>query len=226
MIGAARERGFGAFKLRVGFAEEIDRATVDALPSLIMDDEIVAIDANQSWDLPRIRTLASDLRAAALAWVEEPLPADAPPSAWREAARLIGAPMALGENLRSFDAFRDAIDSEHCTVVQPDICKWGGLSTAVDIARDTITRGKVFYPHFLGSALGLIATAHLVSAGNPLGFLETDVNENGLRDDMIGDAINLTEGCLHLPNAPGLGVTPSPEFLREYQVVHEDITAE
>ncbi len=223
LVDQARESGFKTFKLRVGFGLESDLAAIRSLNELIHDDESIALDANQSWSVEAINSMSNALHQARPAWVEEPLPVDSSASVWSEAARLIGCPVSGGENMRSHSEFDEAICGSVFQIIQPDICKWGGLSEVHSIARRTADAGKQYLPHFLGSGLGLVASAHMLAALNPSGMLETDVNENGLRELLAGDVLKIDDGRVRIPSSAGLGIAPERETFRQYETIYEEI---
>ena len=45
--------------------------------------------------------------------------------------------------------------------------------------------------HFLGSGVGLLTSAHIMSAINPTAFLETDINFNPLRTNLFDEWLNI-----------------------------------
>ena len=108
-------------------------------------------------------------------------------------AKSLKHPLAAGENMRSKFEFDKAISSDVIGVVQPDVCKWGGVSGCLDIARRAIAAGKRYCPHFLGGGLGLVASSHLLSAAGGDGMLEIDVNENALREAFAGSLLPLSQ---------------------------------
>lgn len=223
LIPNARDMGFDKFKLRVGFGLQSDMQTLESLDQLLQPGETIAIDANQAWTLPDVDSLSGHLRASNLAWVEEPLPVDRPASEWAQAASLIQQPLSGGENMRSMAEFEAACANDTLQIIQPDICKWGGLSEVSTIARCAASVGKSYYPHFLGSGVGLIASAHALAAFNSSGMLEIDVNENGLREMLAGDFLSLSEGCVAVPEQPGIGLDPDLDLLNELLVLDVEI---
>ena len=106
--------------------------------------------------------------------------------------------------MRQIQALRDG----HFSVVQPDICKWGGLSATLPVAHAILGAGKSYCPHFLGGGVGLVASLHLLGAVRGPGLVEVDANTNPLRSDIAGPIATLTGGMMALPQAPGLGFTP------------------
>jgi L-alanine-DL-glutamate epimerase-like enolase superfamily enzyme len=178
------------------------------------------VDANQSWDVTEAVRMVRALEAAPLSWVEEPLPVDRPEGEWSAVAAASPFPLAGGENMRSEAAFEAAISGRTLGVIQPDICKWGGLSLCAPLARRIIAAGKRYCPHYLGGGVGLAASAHLLAAVGGDGLLEVDCNDNALRDRLCGPLLPLVDGRARLPDAPGLGYVPDVAAVADLRTVH------
>lgn len=215
LAGAAYADGYRAFKLKVGFGREADRTAFTALRSVVGDDATLMADANQIWTLDAARAMLPVLAPLGLTWLEEPLAADAPPADWRALARATDIPLAAGENLRGEATFAAA---DYLAFVQPDVAKWGGISLVHRVAEAAIARGKVFCPHFLGAALGLVASAHVLAAVGGGGYVEVDVNPNPLRTDLLDQPPQVVDGNFVLPQGPGLGVEPDLAGVNDWRV--------
>ena len=85
------------------------------------------------------------------------------------------------------------------------LAKWGGLSGCLPVARQIIEAGLSYCPHYLGGGIGLIASAHLLSASHGRDMLEVDINHNPLRSPLTDDALTKARSFC-LPDLPGLGV--------------------
>src|SRR5687767_11835832 len=81
-VAAMRSRGHRAFKLKVGFGDELDERNLKAIREEIGQDVVLAADANQAWDLQKAIQLARRFEPYGLHWIEEPLRADSPWSEW------------------------------------------------------------------------------------------------------------------------------------------------
>jgi L-alanine-DL-glutamate epimerase-like enolase superfamily enzyme len=57
-----------------------------------------------------------------------------------------------------------------------------------------------------------------MSAINNNGLLETDFNENPLRDNIFNDTIKIIDGKIYLNNKPGIGFTLNKKILKKYTV--------
>lgn len=223
MIARARDAGHRAFKLRVGFGRSSTVETVRRASSGLGRGEILMIDANQNWDLDEALWSVEALADIPLAWIEEPLPVDRPSAEWNAVARASKAPIAGGENIRSQADYTAAIDGPALRVIQPDICKWGGLSGCADLARRIIASGKRYCPHYLGGGVGLAASAHLLAAVGGDGPLEVDVNDNLLREAFAGPLLPSALGQVTVPDGPGLGYVPDVGAVTSLRVEHFEI---
>lgn len=224
MMAAARADGYRRFKLRIGFGRDSDAKSIAAAQSALQDQEQLMVDANQNWDLDEALAMARILDEAPLGWLEEPLPVDRPDREWQALADATRLPIAGGENLRSALEFDDAISGQQLRIIQPDICKWGGLSICTLLARRIIAAGKRYCPHYLGGGVGLAASAHLLAAVGGDGLLEVDVNDNALREGLAGPLLPLRDGMVHIPDAPGLGYIPDVAGIADMRVLHLEAT--
>lgn len=210
--------GYTAFKLKVGFSATDDYANLKALRKLLGDDAELMADANQAWSLDAALGLVSSLEDFGLLWLEEPLRADRPWSEWRALARATRIPLAAGENIYGEHGFDLAIESRAVRVVQPDIAKWGGFTGCLPVAKRIVTAGLRYCPHYLGGGIGLLASAHLLTAVGGGGRLEVDANDNPLRSLLCGPLGQVTGGEVLLGDEPGLGINCDPKILQDYSV--------
>lgn len=213
-----RDEGYRAFKLKVGFGLDRDLVNLATLRKLLGADVPLMVDANQAWDVETAISAAQQMARFDLAWLEEPIPADAPPSDWTRIAEASPIPLAGGENIRGLHNFSRAVEQNVLKVVQPDLGKWGGFSACIEIGRQARTQGKMFCPHWLGGGIGLIASMHLKAAVGGDGYVEVDANDNPLRD-LLGRPLPApSQGLVELSRRPGLGVDPDLLSLSPFRV--------
>lgn len=220
LVPKARAQGFDRFKLKVGFGPERDALTAKRAATLLRHGERLMLDANQKWSIEEALEAAQLFAALGPVWLEEPMPVDTPAEDWAELAEASPIPLAGGENLTGFDGFGAALESGHLKFIQPDVCKWGGVSGNAAIARAALQSGFTYCPHYLGGGIGLAASAQLLGAIGGPGFLEVDVNPNPLRAALGAPAPRVEGGYMTLPDAPGLGVAPDMEAARPFEVMH------
>jgi L-alanine-DL-glutamate epimerase-like enolase superfamily enzyme len=218
-VERARASGHCAFKLKIGFDAERDRQNLTALRHLLTGNILLAADANQAWTTDEALRLAPPLEQFDLAWLEEPLRADVPWQDWERLAGSTSIPLAAGENISSDASFAAAISSRAISVFQPDVAKWGGITRCSSVARDVLSAGRRFCPHYLGGGIGLLASAHLLAAVGGEGLLEIDININPLRDACCGPVDHVHSGQVTLSEEPGLGNEPDLQALAKYRTL-------
>jgi D-galactarolactone cycloisomerase len=208
LAASAVSRGHTSFKLKVGFGGETDLRSLGAIRSVLAPGSLLMTDANQGW---RVDDALSGVRMCAdhgAIWIEEPIAADRPLTEWTTLANESPIALAGGENINRLSDFETVIAARIFRYLQPDVAKWGGVSGCLEAARLARGAGMIYCPHFLGSGIGLMASAHLLAATGGDGLLEIDVNPNPHRDALLGGALPLVLGSIQLSEAAGIGIEP------------------
>jgi L-alanine-DL-glutamate epimerase-like enolase superfamily enzyme len=138
-------------------------------------------------------------------WFEEPLKPDAIDD-FCDLRRFSPVPIAGGEVLTRRQNFLPWLVRGAFDIVQPDVTKVGGISEQRRIAWLAHDFGVKYVGHGWNTALGLAADLQLASA-----FPDTDLVEfiggSSYVDGILRQSFTLDdEGCLNIPNLPGLGV--------------------
>lgn len=215
-----RAAGYRAYKIKIGFGEETDLGSLRPVARELKAGERLMVDVNQGWDLRTACTMAPKLAEFGLHWIEEPLLADRPAAEWTQVAGAAPTQLAGGENLRGAGPFQEMIDSGLFGVIQPDAAKWGGHSGCLPVARAALAAGRAYCPHFLGGAIGLLHSLHLLAAVRGPGLLEVDANPNPLREGLLGDVLTVRDGSVSLPGGQGLGLEPDIKTLSSLRSLH------
>ncbi len=206
-IERVAQAGHRAFKVKVGFGDDEDVRTLQEARAAA-GDRWLAADANQGWTLEQAKAILPRLDRFQLAWMEEPLAADATASDWQALRASAPMPLAAGENINHPRAFDSALQEWGLDVMQPDLAKWGGFTGCLEVVRACLSNGTMYCPHYLGGGIGLLASAHLLAASGQDGLLEMDVNPNPLRTEALAGALGPQQGRVMLDEAPGLGLMP------------------
>lgn len=218
-VETARDASHRSFKIKIGFGEARDLATLRPVFAGLKTGERIMVDINQGWDLRTATRMVQVLGEFPLTWIEEPLAADRPAWEWSQVAGASSAPLAAGENLRGALEFHTALREHHLGFVQPDCCKWGGLSATLPVARAIVASGRAYCPHFLAGGIGQLASLHLLAAARGNGLLEIDANPNPLRSELIDSVLRIKDGTVTPPATPGLGIEPDIEALSRFVVL-------
>ncbi|MQA03930.1 MAG: mandelate racemase/muconate lactonizing enzyme family protein [Streptosporangiales bacterium] len=212
-ITAAVEQGFDAVKIKLGLGPAEDRRRVEATREVIGADRALMVDFNGNYSADVALRVLRGLDDLDLAWAEEPVPPE--DVGGMRLVRAAGVPTASGEALYTRFGFRDLIAERLVDVVQPDVCKCGGLSEARVIAHLAQTWNVRFSPHVWCGVVGQAASLQLLAAvpdypapehvSEPLRF-EFDRGPNALRDELALQPLQVSAGVVTIPDAPGLGV--------------------
>lgn len=198
------EAGIDAFKLKVGFGARIDERNLADLRAMA-PNALLAVDANQGWTLEEALAFREQLERYDVAWVEEPLPID-DLDGLIELSQRLPQPISLGENAYGCRELSRLVTHGIAQILQPDVAKNGGISAALDVFDLADEHGIGVVPHYLGGAIGQIASVHLVAGRAPDTLLELDANPNPLREELLVEPIAPVAGRLPVPRGPGLGV--------------------
>jgi D-galactarolactone cycloisomerase len=226
-----REEGFRAVKVRIDrgrFQEGL--AGVAAVRDAVGGSMEIMVDVNQGWRMPgdlsspvpyeAVLDLARRLAELDVLWLEEPLPADDVDGYARLRAeggvRIAGGEMA--RTPRDLEAFETA---DGLDVFQPDAVLAVGLLRARELAERVREHGRWFTPHTWTNGIGLLANLQLVAAAGGGPYLELPYDPPGWtpeqRDFMLAQPVQPDgDGCLAIPDRPGLGIELDEEALQRY----------
>ena len=211
------EAGYNAFKLKVGFGDDVDHQNLKNIRKVI-PQQLLMVDANQAWDVLVAAEKISKLEEFNLNWVEEPIRADCSLEDWRQLGSIVRVNLAAGENIVGKRNFYEAITSGVFSVIQPDIAKWGGISGCLPIIQMLEENHIQYCPHYLGGGIGLLASAHLLAASGSSGMLEVDSNPNPLRS-LVGSPLErVANGRVALSEEPGIGLEPNLDQLSQFLI--------
>jgi hypothetical protein len=137
--------------VKVGFSYEQDLKTLQDARSAA-GDQWLAADANQGWTLKQASAFMPVLDDFDLAWIEEPLAADASAADWQALKERAPMLLAAGENVNHLPAFEAALDTWGLGVIQPDLAKWGGFTGCIEVVRLARRHGLPVLLHVRRSA--------------------------------------------------------------------------
>jgi L-alanine-DL-glutamate epimerase-like enolase superfamily enzyme len=128
-------------------------------------------------------------------------------------------PIAAGELQNGRYEFMDLMDRGKVDVAQPDVGRVGGLTEARRVVEMAADRGRLIVPHCWKTGIGLAATAHLaVTAGHCpyIEFLPPELSESALRRELVRSELQMVDGRIPIPQAPGLGIELAPGVLEKF----------
>lgn len=210
-------QGFKAIKLAIGFGPDTDVETVRAVRDAVGPDVELFCDAAGNYDVAQASRLGRELERLGVGWLEAPLPPEHV-EGHAQLAQALDLPIATDllstrYHVREF-LVRGALD-----IVQPDVCRAGGLSECRRIAQLADVFGAGFAPHVsIGSAIQFAASAHIAAATPNFVIMEYWTGENPIGNPVLKEPLRLEDGMLVVPSGPGLGLEINEAALLRHAV--------
>lgn len=124
-----------------------------------------------------------------------------------EIAAKIPVPIATGERFTNLREFEMLMRRDAAQYIRPDVCTVGGITTAKKICAAAEANDVLVIPH---NPLGPVSTAAClqICASIPnLGIQELPgFCINGAEDKMVKEPLRFKDGCILIPEGPGIGI--------------------
>jgi L-alanine-DL-glutamate epimerase-like enolase superfamily enzyme len=230
---AIAKLGFRAYKMRSGMGPAEDLETVRQMRDAVGPDFDLMVDAHTWWRMgdrnylpATIHKLARDLSQYGLAWLEEPLPPE-DHEGYRLLKNLDLLPIASGEHEPDEPSYLDLILTECVDYVQMDVVCQGGYTAARRLLKEIERAGLKFAFHSWGTALEVIAAAHLGGCWpeQVIEWLEfpcyatpsrAGMYPFPLAEEILKEPLRIEHGDLIVPAGPGLGVEVDEGVVERY----------
>ena len=170
------------------------------------NDFDLILEVHRGMTLPEAVAFGRAVEAYRPMVLEDPVPPDNYDT-MAEVASKVGVPIASGERFTNLREFEVLMARHAVQYVRPDICAVGGITTAKKICALAEAHDVLVIPH---NPLGPVSTAaclQLCACIPNLGIQELPgFCLNGAEDAMVRSPLRYQDGCLLLPDAPGIGV--------------------
>lgn len=150
-------------------------------------------------------------------WFEEALPPD-DLEGFIELRRHAPLPITTGEVLTRRQSFRPYIERHAVDIIQPDCTKCGGLTEAWRIGWMAYEHNVLLVPHGWNTAIGLAADLHLTAAVPVARYVEFLTPSPYIDELVVSPFRPDSDGNLHVPEGPGLGIELNRETLKRYGI--------
>jgi galactonate dehydratase len=159
--------------------------------------------------------IAHELEPFKPTFYEEPVPPENV-DAMKQVASSVSIPVATGERLFTKWGFKDLLEKQAATIIQPDPCHDGGILETKKIAAMAETYYVAVAPH---NPNGPVATAVCLQLdANLPNFLiqEMNIGDTGWVTKLLRQPIVIKDGYIDVPTAPGLGIEVDEEELQRH----------
>lgn len=203
---SAVARGFGALKMAIGLDADADVASVEAVRAHVGRGVEVYADAAGNYDVATALRVGRELQRLGVGFFEAPLPHEHV-EGYGEVARALAIPIANDVITNRYQVLR-YLRVGGLDIVQPDVCRAGGLTELRRISILADAFGVACTPHVsIGSAIHFVASFHAAAAMPNLVRHEYWMGQNPLGDALlVTPALGLVDGEVRVPQGPGLGI--------------------
>lgn len=146
-------------------------------------------------------------------WFEEPIPPDNV-AEMAKVASALRIPVATGERLTTKAEFAPVLRAGAATILQPALGRAGGIWEMKKVAAMAEVYNAQMAPHLYAGPVEWAANIHLgVSIPN---LLMAETIETPFHDQLIKGSIQVENGFIPAPTAPGLGIEVDEELARAH----------
>jgi L-alanine-DL-glutamate epimerase-like enolase superfamily enzyme len=209
-------RGLGAVKFGwhpLGHDEAGDVAIVRTLREATGNGIGLMIDGGMAWDAESAVARARLFHPFDIRWLEEPLAAY--DLAGYEKLNDAAVPIAAGEMAATYEELSLLMSTGGIDVLQVDISRVG-LTEAMRVAALAEQLDIPCVNHTYSYVLNAAASLHFLAVVHRTVLFECQVTENEIRAALDRDQLPLVEGCVAVPQGPGLGVVVDDRVLGKF----------
>lgn len=127
--------------------------------------------------------------------------------------------VAAGEQEATPWGFRDLIEKGKVDIVQPDLSRCGGFTTARRIMWMAQKNSIDIVPHAWLSDLLTSASLHLNAALPRSLFVEYNICSGNVLQSIIKNPLKMKDGYIEVPEGPGLGVEVDEKMVEKYRIL-------
>lgn len=198
-------RGGMADRDGVFAALDIGVERLRAAREAIGGDVELLVDCHCRFDVPLAQRLVERVKPLDLYWLEEALPRDQI-EANAELTRTAGIPTAGGESFFGRSGFREYLRHRAVHIIMPDVKHAGGITELRRIAHVAQLEQIAVAPHNPAGPVSTMATVQAAATIPNFLILEWAFGEVPWRGDLVRPAESVDDGCLTVPDTPGLGI--------------------
>lgn len=212
---ALRNAGYTGLKMAIGRGIAGDLRSLGAVRDALGGDFLLYADAAGVYSRAQALHLGRALEELGVGFFEMPtFPEDV--EGYAELAQALTIPIAL-DSIGSRHEAVELIRARAIDILQPDVCRAGGITECRRIAELGDVHGLAFAPHIsIGSAIHFAASAHLASAMPNTLTSEYWIGDNPIGNAVIETPLELTNGYMTTPSGPGLGIAVREAELRRH----------
>jgi L-fuconate dehydratase len=214
----ALAEGWEHFKVKVGADVDDDVRRMRIVREEIGPDRLMAVDANQRWNVDEAIAWMANLAPFHPYWIEEPTSPDDILGHATIARAVAPILVATGEHVHNRVMFKQLLQAESIGVCQIDACRLGGVNEVIAVLLLAAKFGVPVCPHAGGVGLcELVQHLSVFDYACVSGSLEGRMIEyvDHLHEHFL-DPVVIREGRYRVPDRPGYSAEMRADSLAAY----------
>jgi len=201
---------------------ETDIAVIEKARSVIGPKKDLMIDVQNRWaDVGQALKTIEHIEKFDIYFIEAPLPADNI-YGYRKLVESTNIRIAAGDwGFSTRHEFDDLLRRGKLDVVQPSSVRAGGIQEILYIAENAYNFGSLCIPHTWCHVVGVAVELHLAAITPNMPYFEFPIAfpKSPLITDLLTPSFKISkEGCIEVPDRPGLGFELNEDVIKEYRV--------
>lgn len=180
------------------------------------DAEIVAdVVVGARWTASHAITMARAFEPYRLHWLEDALVED-DAAGWARLRAATATPLCTGEKGWTVPHYLRLLEHGSLDIVMSDPGRAEGVTGARRIIAAAEDAGVSWNAHSWSSALSTAASLQLAGAARNVPVMELKPLPSPMQHELVEDPIEMRDGWIAVPSAPGLGVTVNESVVKRY----------
>lgn len=211
--------GWTRFKMKVGANVDDDRRRARIIRSEIGPDHMLAVDANQRWDVPVAIGWMRELAEFDPYWIEEPTSPDDILGHAAIARAVAPIRVATGEHVHNRVMFKQFLQADGLSICQIDACRLGGVNEVIAVLLLAAKFDVPVCPH-----AGGVGLCELVQHLSAVDFIAISGSKEGRMIEYVDhlhehfvDPVVIEQGAYRMPTRPGYSAEMRPRSLARYR---------
>lgn len=220
LVNTHMAKGFKGIKFgwgALGQSREKDIALVSACRRALGHSPKLMIDIGMVWgDAKTAIQMCNALKEYDVDWVEEPLSPDNI-AGYKRLCEAVDVKISAGEEVGTIYEFMELLGNRCVDILQPDLSRCGGIGVARKVADMASLDNIPVIPHAFKTGILMSASLQFIASVKNSYLLEYCAQETVLSKTLIRHHFSIdSNGMVHIPDAPGLGVEIDGETLEKY----------
>lgn len=204
LVRRGLEQGFRIFKIKSKAGVETEAKRIRLIRDLVGKGVELRVDANAGWSLPEARQMEPVLRAADVAFLEQPLKRD-DLAGHAELVRHKAVPIMADESVFTLADAQRVVAAKAANLINVKLAKSGGIVEAGRILTYAESIGvDCMVGCMIQTRIAISADAHVAAGFRAVKHVDLD-GHTFLASDPVSGGVRIEKGRIVFPDAPGHG---------------------